>query len=275
MISLQGLSTLTGLALVDATRVRQIDSIKNSAQGSREIKSFRERIGNIQTVDQLLADHELYSFIMKAYDLKDQIFGKALIAKVLKSDINDSTSLVNRLTSQKFKDLYKGLGFGVGGIGNTNTLNSAWQQKMVDRFVERQFINAQADQNKTIGTVLEFRKQAGSIHSPFDFLKNPVLSEFIRTAIGLPSEAAGINIDKLAALITNRVDIQNLNDPKVVNKLVLRYISIKDAQNTANVSSNSAVQLMSAAVNTSSSGQFVPITINIESIFAARRGAYS
>ncbi|MBL4749744.1 MAG: DUF1217 domain-containing protein [Amylibacter sp.] len=275
MISLQGLSALTGLALVDATRDRQINSIRNSAQGSREINSFRERIGNIQTVDQLLDDRELYSFVMKAYDLEDQIFGKALMAKVLKSDINDSTSLVNRLTSQRFKDIHQGLGFAANGIGNTNTLNPAWQEAMVERFLERQFINIQTDQNETIGTVLEFRKQAGSISSPYDFLKSTVLSEFIRTAIGIPSEAAGLNIDKLAALITDRVDIQNLNDPKVVNKLVLRYIAIKDAQNSANVSANAAVQLMSAAVNTSSGGQFVPITINIESIFAARRGAYS
>jgi len=275
MIALQGLTSLTGLALVDATRDRQITSIRNSAQGAREINTFRERIGNIQTVDQLLEDQELYAFVMKAYDLENQIFGKALMAKVLKSDINDSTSLVNRLTSQRFKDIHQGLDFSTGGIGNTNTFNPAWQEEMVERFLERQFINMQADQNETIGTVLEFRKQAGSITSPFDFLKSAKLSDFIRTAVGIPSEAAGLNIDKQAALIENRVDIEKLNDPKEVNRLVLRYIAIKDAGNTANVSANAAVQLMSAAVNTSSGGQFVPITINIESILAKPRGAYT
>jgi uncharacterized protein DUF1217 len=275
MISLQGLSSLIGLSLIDATRDRQIDSIRNSAQGTREITAFRERIGNIETVDQLLDDQELYSFVMKAYDLEDQIFGKALMAKVLKSDINDGTSLVNRLTSQRFKDIHQGLGFLTGGVGNPNTLNTVWQEQMVDRFLERQFINAQADQNETIGTVLEFRKQAGSLNSPFDFLKSAELSEFVRTAVGIPSEAAGLNIDKLAALIDDRVDIKNLNDPKEVNRLILRYIAIKDAQNTANISANTAVQLMSAAVNTSSSGQFVPITINIESIISAPRGTYT
>ena len=275
MITLLGLSSLTSLALVDATRDRQITSIRNSAQGTREINTFRERIGNIQTVDQLLEDQELYSFVMKAYDLEDQIFGKALMAKVLKSDIDDKTSLVNRLTSQRFKDIHEGLGFSAGGIGNTNTFNPIWQEEMVERFLERQFINIQADQNETVGTVLEFRKQAGSIDSPFDFLKSAELSEFIRTAIGIPSEAAGLDIDKLAALIEDRVDIESLNDPKEVNRLVLRYIAIKDAQNSANVSANIAVQLMSAAVNTSSGGQFVPITINIDSILATPKGAYS
>jgi hypothetical protein len=150
-----------------------------------------------------------------------------------------------------------------------------WQEQMVDRFLERQFINSQADQNETIGTVLEFRKQAGSINSPFDFLKSADLSEFVRTAVGIPSEAAGLNIDKLAAIIDDRVDIKNLNDPKEVNRLVLRYIAVKDAENTANISGNTAVQLMTAAVNASTSGQFVPITINLDAIISAPRGTYT
>ncbi len=275
MIPLQGLSSLVGLALVDATRDRQITSIKNSSQGVREINAFRERIGSIETVDQLLDDQELYTFVMKAYDLEDQIFGKALMAKVLKSDIDDDTSLVNRLTSQRFKDIHQGLGFSPGGVGNDNTLQPVWQEEMVERFLERQFINIQTDQNETIGTILEFRKLAPTITSGFDFLKNAEMSKFIRTTLGIPSEAAGLDIDTLAALIEDRVDIESLNDPKEVNKLALRFIAIKDAQDTANISSNIAVQLMSAAVNASSRGRFVPITIDIESISQAPKGAYS
>ena len=84
-----------------------------------------------------------------------------------------------------------------------------------------------------------------------------------------------MDIDTLAALIEDRVDIESLNDPKEVNKLALRFIAIKDAQDTANISSNIAVQLMSAAVNASSRGRFVPITIDIESISQAPKGAYS
>jgi len=275
MIPLQGLNSVVGLALVDATHTKQITTIENSAQGAREIRTFRERIGNITTVDQLIKDHEAYTFVMKAYNLEDQIFGKALMAKVLKSDLADSTSLVNRLTDPRFKDFYNGMGFGPNGVGNTNTINPTWQDAMVKRFLERQFINSQAEQNQTIGTVLEFRKQAPGIKNAFDFLKDLTLSEFIRTAVGIPPEAAGLSIDRLAALIESKVDIKNLNDPKVMNKLELRYMVIKDAQNSANASSNIAVQLMSAAVNASSSGQFVPITIDIASIIQIPRGGYN
>lgn len=275
MIPLQGLSSLVALSLIDSTRDRQLESIHNSARGAREINTFRERIGNIETVDQLLEDRELYVFVMKAYDLEDQIFGKALIGKLLKSDTEDKTSLVNRLTDQRFKDLHAGLGFPTSGSSNPNTIQPDWQDAMVDRFVERVFINSQADQNEAIGAVLEFRKAAPNITSAFDFLKDAGLSEFIRTAIGIPDEAAQLDIDRLAALIEDKVDISKLSDPAEVKKLELRYIAIKDARNTANISANTAVQLMTAAVNASSGGQFVPITINIESIYQVTKGSYS
>ena len=154
-------------------------------------------------------------------------------------------------------------------------MQPAWQEEMVERFLQRQFINIQAEQNETIGTVLEFRKEAGNINSAFDFLKNAELSEFIQTTLGIPSSSANLNIDTLAKLIESKIDISKLNDPEEVNKLTLRYIAIKDAQNTENISSNLAVRLLSAAVNTSSGGQFVPITLDIESVTARPSGAYS
>ncbi len=275
MIPLQGLSSSLGLALVDATRDRQIQSIENSAQGKREIDTFRERIGDIETVDQLIEDHDLYVFVMKAYDLEDQIFGKAMMAKVLKSDPDDPASLVNRLTDQKFRDLNRDMGFLPNDAGNNNTFLTSWQDKMVDRFVERQFINSQADQNETIGTVLEFRNVASSITEPFGFLKNAEMSDFIRTVLGIPSSAAGLDIDRQADMIDKKFDFSKLQDPAEVEKLIVKYVAIKDAQDNTSASTNIAVQLMNAAVNTSSSGQFVPITIDIESIRQVPTGSYS
>ncbi|GAD57484.1 hypothetical protein [Limimaricola cinnabarinus] len=65
MISLSGLNTRMGLQLVDATRDRQLEQIRNSAQDKRAIAAFEARIGNVETVDQLMEDRELYVFVMK------------------------------------------------------------------------------------------------------------------------------------------------------------------------------------------------------------------
>ena len=59
MIPVGGLSTQLGLSLVDATRDRQLDSIRSNFQSEREISAFKERISKVETVDQLMEDREI------------------------------------------------------------------------------------------------------------------------------------------------------------------------------------------------------------------------
>ena len=45
----------------------------------------------------------------------DQIFGKAMMSKILKSNIEEDDALVNKLTDVRFKALYEEMGFGENG----------------------------------------------------------------------------------------------------------------------------------------------------------------
>lgn len=274
MIPLTGLSAQIGLRLVDATRDKQLDLIRAAPQHSRAIDAFRERIADIETVDQLIEDRDLYVFVMRAFDLEDQIFGKALISKMLKSDIEDNSALVNRLTDSRLREMYKALGFGADGKGNTNTLKPDWQDQMVDRYVERLFINDQAEQNETVGVVLELRQKAAGIEGPFDILKNAGIAQFFRRALGLPDEMAQIDIDRQAALLEEKFDISTLQDPKVLDGLIRRYVAISDALDTSTASNNAAVMLMNSAVTARAGGQFVPITIDITAISLSSSAIY-
>jgi len=274
MIPISGMGSLLGLQLVDATSDRQSEMIRNSAQHARAIAAFRDRMGDVETVDQLMEDQDLYVFVMKAFDLEDHIFGKAMIEKILKSDISDSSSLVNRLTDSRFREMYEVLGFGNGGTTNFNTLWSSWREGMVDRYVQRQLINSQADQNETVGVALEFRRKAGEVSSAYDILKDEDLSTVLRTALGIPRETAQIDIDRQADIINGKFDLTKLQDPAEVEKLIRKFVIISDAQNTENLEQNAVVQLMSGAVSAGSGGQFVPVTIDITAISNTPRVPY-
>ncbi|WP_370161714.1 DUF1217 domain-containing protein [Limimaricola soesokkakensis] len=274
MISLSGLNARMGLQLVDATRDRQLEMIRSSAEHSRAIEAFEERIGDIKTVDQLMEDRELYVFVMKAFDLEDQIFGKAMIKKLLKSDSEDSSSLVNRLTDPRFKDLYKNLGFKDEGTRNTLTNSSFWRKTIVKKYVEQHFENAQADQNETVGTVLEFRRKAGSIKNWYDVLKDSDLTEFMRTSLGVPASVAGLDIDKQVELFKAKFDLTKLKDPDELAKLERTYVAISDTKSGVNSSTNAALALMNAAVSAGAGGQFTPITLDISIITSMPRSTY-
>jgi hypothetical protein len=245
MIPISGLASPVALNLVDATRDRQLAMLRDRPEHARGIESFRERIAEVTTVDQLVEDRELYVFVMKAFDLEDQIFGKALIKRMLKSDASEPKALINRLTDPRFKEMYEALGLASGGTV-PDTADKFWQEGIVDRYLETVFINEQAAQNEVVGAALEFRRKAAEIESPFDILKDQELSGVIRRALGLPEEIAKLDIDRQADLIRSRLDLEKLKDPAEIEKLVRKYAVLSDALDTSRVSQNAAVKLVTA-----------------------------
>ncbi|OWU78137.1 DUF1217 domain-containing protein [Phaeobacter sp. 22II1-1F12B] len=273
MIPISASSSLLGLKIADATKDTQIETIKNTAQHGRAIETFLERIGDVETVDQLVDDYELYTFVMKAFDLEDQIFGKAMIKSILKSDIDDDESLINKLTDSRFKELYEGMGFDNGGTTNINTLLPSWQNDMVERYTDTIFVNNQAEQNETVAAALEFRAKAAEVENPFDILKDKEMASFMRTVLGFPDEMAQVDIDRQAKFIEEAYDLTKLQDPEEVEKLIKRFTIISDAKDGSNVANNPIVQMMSGATSIGS-GSFVPITLDISTIDFASLKAY-
>lgn len=274
MTGATGVSTQLGLRIADATRDARITSIRDSAEHGRAIAGFRERIADVRNVDDLMADRGLYVFVMKAFDLEDQIFGKAMIRKVLESDPSKPDALVRRLTDPRFMVMHKALGFGPGGEGNTAVLDQKWQEGIVARYVERQFIDAQARQNETVGNVLEFRQKAPEVKTWFDVLKDPMMGQFMRTALGLPDVSVRLDVDRQAALFAKKYDIEKLQDPDERARLERLYAIITDARDTSRIAQNAAVQMMAGAVNAGAGGQFVPITLDITAIGNLPRRPY-
>lgn len=268
MIPVTGMSTQVALKLVDATRDQQIEGIEKSARHARAISHFRENIANVQSVDDLLEDYDTYAFVMRAFDLEDKIFGKAMMGKILESDISDRGALVNRLTDSRFRELHLAMSFEEGGATNPVTSNPAWAETIVDRYVEQQFINEQAEQNASLGTVLEFRRGAGEINSWFDVLKDKDRASFMRTALGIPDEVVQTDVDRQAEIFAKKYDITKLKDPAEVEKLVRKYTAITDVRNPPEAATSSVVTLMQGAV--ASAGNYVPVTIDIAAISKVR-----
>lgn len=268
MIAISGMSTLLALKLVDATEDKQHDLIRNDPRHARAIEHFYENIEAVETVDDLMADPELYAFVMRAYDLEDQIFGKAMMEKILKSNVEEDDALINRLTDSRFRDFYDGMGFGEDGIGNLNTILSGWQDKMVERYVDRHFINDNSEQNETLGTVLEFRRKVESIESPLDILTDKQMTQFFQRSLGLPSSLSGLDIDRQIDILTDKFDFEDLKDPKEVDRMITRYVAISDALSGQAAANNGAL-LMLQSMN--GGANVIRGTIDVTSIIANGR----
>lgn len=273
MITTVGMSTQNALKLVERTKDRQIEQISKAPEHARAIKIFQERMGKVETVDDLMKDRDLYVFVMKAFDLEDQIFGKGLIKRALESDIDDKKSLINRLTDPRIKELYKVLDFRVGGTLNFNTLSSRWRDEMVERYLERQFINSQGRSNEAVGAVLEFRKKLPTLNSWFDVFKDKPLYAFMRTALGVPDSVVKLDIDKAAAWFEKKFAFEKFQDPKEVARLERQYATLSDSQNGVLTGRGSvALSLLQPIFNPSQGPRI--ITIDVALIGSVPRNPY-
>ena len=87
------------------TRVaQQPDVARNAAY-------YKDNIGKVKTVDDLLKDHRLYQYAMKAYGLEDMTYAKAFMKKVLESDLSDANSFANKLTDKRYREFAAAFSF--------------------------------------------------------------------------------------------------------------------------------------------------------------------
>ena len=271
MLSISGLGSSTALKLIDATREKQLTLMSNDPVNKRAEQAFRERIGSITSPKELIADYEVYSFVMRAFDLEEQIFGKGLIRKMLESDPVAPDSLMNRLSDSRFRELHLTLGFTTeAGPQVPDLSNSKFQDALVAKFYNRQYIDENDSQNETVGTILQFRDKFSGINNWFQVLSDEKLTNFFQVSLGLPQQMASLDIDKQKKLLAEKFDLKKLADPDERQRLIIKFAAISDVLNPqAFQSNNTALNLLQSS---NLGGQFVPFTIDISAVtFSASR----
>ncbi|WP_299877564.1 DUF1217 domain-containing protein [uncultured Sulfitobacter sp.] len=273
MISVSGLGGQIALRVVDATRDRQMELLRSDAQNQRGEEAFRERIGGITTPEELIADFEVYSFVMRAFDLEDQIFGKGMIRKILESDPEEPSSLLNRLTDIRFREMHLALGFTTTeGPQTPDFTTEEFAEDIVNRFYNRQFISGYEAENVAVGRVLEFRDAAEDLENWFQVLRNPELTQFFQIALGLPSALSGLDVEVQQRRMSEKFDLETLSDPAVREDLVSRFIALSEVQNPQQaLASSAALNILSSA---SFGAQFVPIALNVPSVTFSAASLY-
>lgn len=266
MIPTAGLPAALALKLIDRNPAKFSKAITDNVQNAREIKAFKERIGAVQSVDDLVKDYEVYAFVMKAFDLEDQMFGKAMMKKLLAADPKDKGSLISKMTDGRFVSINGAMGFSANGTANENTSDPVWVESMVQRYTQQKLINTQKDSNALVGAVLHLRQKAPTLSNWYTVLGDKTLQNVFFTALGLPDALVGTDIDKQVAALKKKLDLSTLNDPGVLDKLTTRFLAIGQAKQAQQaLASNPILQLIGTG-----RGQSSITAINIDGLAQLR-----
>jgi Protein of unknown function (DUF1217) len=215
------MTTVTGYQLLTRNLDKSLARIATRADVKREAEYFLKRIGDLETIDDFLKDDRAYRFAMTAHGLKDMIYGKAFMKKVLSEGIDGRNAFAVQLADQRFRDFADTFNF--ARHGKTATTFTKAQQGTVDRYVRIVLEDEAGKTDEGVRLALYFKRKAPEVTSIFGLMGDPALYKVVQTALGLPQASSGVDVDRQAEMIGRRIDIEAIKDGSGVESFLAKF----------------------------------------------------
>lgn len=207
----------------------------DKARGKTESDYYAATIDTIGSVDALLKDKRLVTYVLRAYGFSGETIGDETLKRILTSDPSDTKSFVNQSENYRFRDLASAFNFDKDGNARRVAVGQAQDAddllKTQDMYI-RQTVEEQAGaQNQGVRLALYFQRKASSITSAYTILADKALLEVVLTALGISDAAAQADVDTQARMIEKRLDIADFKDPQKVEKFLARFTALYDLKN--------------------------------------------
>lgn len=242
----------SGWLFLERTADSQRAAFNESAQVVRATDNFREKIGDIRTAEDLVADRELLSVALGAFGLDDDINNTFFIRKILEEGTIEPDALANKLSDTRYADFSKAFGF--GDLGFPRTGLSFFADEIIDRYEAEQFEVAVGAQNNDMRLALNLGPAlddvvAGNASNNgqwFAMMGNAPLRSMFQTALGFSSSFAAIDIDQQLDQFKARAEatfgtnqMAELTSPDNQEKMIRLFLLRSEANSNSSTSSAS------------------------------------
>lgn len=253
---------LSGWSFLNRTMAKQRQLFESNPTSQREATYFRDRIGGIETADQLVADRRLLSVALAAFGLEGDINNRAFLQKILEGGTFRPDSLGNRLADKRYLEFARAFGFGDFSVPNTK--KSDFADKILSAYGERRFETAVGAQNSDMRLALNARRELADIAGKrlsetgkwLTMLGSPPLRSLLQTAFALPQSFAGVDLDKQIVILKDRAtsligssDPAVFSNPDNVEKVIRLFLVRSEAQSSSNSAAPSLAVLQALRPN--------------------------
>jgi hypothetical protein len=236
------LTATVNFRLMTENITRTLERTAAKPDVARQTEYYLENIGKVKTIDDFLGDHQLFSYAMKAHGLSDMTYAKAFIRKALEEGTDKDTAFANQLVDKRYRDFVQTFNF--VRFGPATTSFERTQQGTVDKFLRQTLEEDAGLQDEGVRLALYFERKAAGIDNVFSLLADPALLKVTQTLLGLSEATGALDIDKQAAMISKRLDIEDFKDPEKLNKLLTRFTSMWEAQKAPEFAANNAATVL-------------------------------
>lgn len=222
------MSVVANYRLISQNLDRSLTTTANQAPVKLESDYYRENASKVSSIEEFVADTRLFRFAMTAFGLGELAYAKGYMRKILEEGVSDPDSLANRTTDVRIREFAQTFDF--VSFGETTMTRTATLENVVSLYIRQNLEeNAAQDSGEGVRLALYFERQSSEITSAFDILADPALFEVVRVALGLPSAFSAIDIDKQAAILEDRLDIEDFSDPAKLDDFLTRFAAVWDA----------------------------------------------
>lgn len=226
-----------GWGFLKRTMPSQQAALQATSANQRDDAYFRDRIGKINSADDLVSDRRLLRISLAAFGLEGDLNNKAFIRKVLQDGTLKTDALANRLADKQYLKLSSAFGF--GDFGTPRNKVSDFADKILGQYRARQFETAVGEQNSSYRLALNAEREIPAIASRtisedgkwYTVLGSAPLRQLMQTALGLPSSFASIDLDQQVTTLKKRTEaafgsssVGQFSDPAKMDALVRRYL---------------------------------------------------
>jgi hypothetical protein len=87
--------------------------------------------------------------------------------------------------------------------------------------------------NAGVRLALYFERKASSVTSAYDLIADDALFEVFKVLFSLPDEISNADVDAQADMIERYLDLEDLQDPEAVAKMIVKFSVLYDADNAS------------------------------------------
>ncbi len=171
---------------------------------------YDANIGKVKSVDDFVNNYRLFSYAMKAYGLEDMTYAKALMKRVLTSDLTSATSVANQLSDSRYLAFAKAFSFTTAGAVATPSIQTAAQQAATTAAFTANTAST-LDPTTAKAATTYYTAHIGAVSSVAALERDPKLFQYVLTAYGLDASTPQATVSSIVE--------SNLADPNsAINK---------------------------------------------------------
>lgn len=193
---------------------------------ARDVERFRQRAGEIGSIDELMKDRRTLTFVLEAFQLESEVDKRAVVRKLLTEDPADLGSFANRMADPRYRQLNQTFGF--DDAAKPPLADPERVEAIIRKALTNRFEKANGEANPGLREAMYFKRMIGSVTDVKGLMSDKVLTAVARTALGLPKQFGLLEYEQQKTILEKRLDGVDFKDAAWAHRFVQRYLTLND-----------------------------------------------